>query len=144
MVQRMTEMIGLMDVIDTTAAGTGTSNSAGIDMTLVDEVIYTLITGDIAATGTVDMEIQESQTSNFAATQSLGSITQLTDADDNKQVRVLVTNDSISDGYRYVRAQVVRATANSVITTIGEGNNAADYGPASKYNLSSVAETVII
>jgi hypothetical protein len=125
---------------DLQVAGTGTSTSDVIDMKDFKRVLFILRSGTVAATGTIDVEIQEgTSTTSFNTATALASITQLTAADDDKIALLEVMDEDLTAGYRYLRAIVTRGTANSNIGLIAIAGD-PHYQPASDNDLAAVKQ----
>lgn len=100
-------------VMNAVAAGTDdTQSSSVIDMKGFDAVTFIVGFGALTATAVTTVKAQQGAASNLSdAADLLGSAVSVADDDDN-QVVVLEINHPRE---RYVRVQVVRATANAVI-----------------------------
>lgn len=142
MTSKLSEDLALVAAIDALAAGTGTSTSDVVDAGKHGQVMFILNVGTIAATGTVDLDIQEgTSTTSFNTSTALASITQLGATDDNKQVIVNVDGRALTDGYRYLRAVLTRGTANSNAALVALGGRGR-HNPNVDKDLASVAEIV--
>lgn len=138
--ERFHEKYALVATIDPTGDATGTSTSDTIDMIDVSEVVFVLMTETVAATGTVDLTVQ-SGTATGTITTSVTAITQLTAADDDKQVIVSVLADALGEGHRYVNAKLEQGTANSECAVVAFAKQ--KYAPANEHDLASVDEIVV-
>jgi len=99
-------------VSNAVAAGTTTVNCATIDMKGFDSVTFYLLVGTLTATNVTTLKAQQGAASDMSdAADLLGTAVAYTDADDDKAAILEVHNPR----ERYVRAVVVRATANAVI-----------------------------
>ncbi len=140
---KWTEDNAVLATIEAAAAGTGTATSDVVDLQEVRRVTFILLVASVLATGTVDMDIQEgTSTGSFNTATALKSITRLTGtADQNKQALVEVEASELSDGFRFLRAIVTTATANSIFSLVAIGAHPT-YHPTSDFDLASVAEIV--
>lgn len=94
------------------SAGTGTTNCSEVDMAGYDSVTFIALIGTIVATGTVDMKVQQDTATGMASAADLeGTKVSYTSDDDNKLAIVEVVRPQ----ERFVRAVIVRATANATI-----------------------------
>jgi len=144
MAQYLTQRDGIVARIPPTTAGTGDSTSDAINMAFLEAIEFILQTGTIVAGGTVDMRIEEgTDATTFNTSTPLTTITQLTDTDDDKEVKLEVRGIALSQGYSWLRAIVTRTTSNSNVSMVAIGSK-ADYGPASDYDLASVKETKVV
>jgi hypothetical protein len=131
--------------IDPQTQTAGALNSDAVDMQDGHRALFILMLGAITATGTMDMKLQGSADGSTGWGDITGkAITQLTDADGDKQVMIEITDEELvaaNAAYRYVRAVVTNATADALMSLIAL---LADlrYGPASDHSLASVDETV--
>lgn len=141
---RLSEQLAIVATIDPTASTTGTSTSDVVDMSDLHEAVFILSAGNIAATGTVDMDIQEGTgTATFNTATALQSITQLTAGDDNEQVVVSVPGASVTPGYRYLRAIVTQGTAGSIVSLVVLGDRARYKPPTTEHpDLASVTQII--
>ena len=134
------ESAAIVATVDPDAQAAGASNSDGVDMSLFDNVSFILMAGALGSSATLDMNITSgSDNSTFGTT--VKSITQLTQAgsDDDKQVVVNVSAQDLTEGDRYVRAEVTVATATSDTGLVAIGFN-PKHAPASDNDLSTVDE----
>lgn len=151
---RWDEQNAVVGGIDPTGTGAmGVVVSDHIDAEQWNEVVFILQAGTIAATGTVDLAIEDGTASAAtgtgttgwnSGTAKLGSITQLTATDDNKQVIVVVDTVSLSaNGTKKLRARLTAGTAVSAnsLTIIGSKGR---YNPAREHDIASVDEIVRI
>ena len=134
------ESAAVVACIDPDETSASTVNSDGVDMSLFDNVSFILMAGTLGSSATVDMNITSgSDNSTFGTT--VKSITQLTQAgsDADKQVVVNVSAQDLTEGDRYVRADVTVGTAASDIGLVAIGFN-PKHAPASDNDLSTVDE----
>lgn len=137
--ERFSEKYAIVGTIDPTGDATGTSTTDVIDLFDADEVVFLLMTETVAATGTVDFTVY-SGTATGTVTTSVTAITQLTAADDDKQVIVEVDARSLTDGHRYVKGVLAQGTANSECAVIALARQT--YRPANEHDLATVDEIV--
>jgi hypothetical protein len=101
------------------AAGTAdTLNGTAIDTQGFTRVKFMALFGAITGTAVVTFKVQGDSASafNVAAADITGATITVADDDDNQVAVVEVVNPS--ETYRYLRAVVVRATANAVVDAI--------------------------
>lgn len=135
------EELAVLGKIAAMTAGTGTSNMTGFDMSHYDQAIFYVLVDTIASTGTVDVDIEQStDNSNWDAT-AIASITQLTDADDDKEVIIQVNAEKMGVQRRYLRAVLTRGTANSEVYVLALGGRGR-VKSAEDDNIASVDEIV--
>lgn len=138
--ERFYEDWALSATIDPNGTGsTTTATSDVIDMRDVEEVVFILSAGTLAAGCTVDLTVN-SGTASGTVTTSVTSATQLINTDDNKQVIVAVKADSLADGHRYVNCVATVATGVGAISVVGLTRR--KYSPANEHDLASVDEIV--
>jgi hypothetical protein len=141
--EALSENLAVVATLDPVSQGAATVTSDEIDMKLHRRVLFILMTGLIAATGTLDCKIQAATTSGGTFVDLTGkAITQLTDADDNKQVLIEVTAEEVAaQGLRYVRASVTAATAASLMALVALAGFSR-YGDPESNDLSTVDEII--
>ena len=128
----LTENARFARVLDGAAAGQGTSNGTGVDMTGYHRVIFVAALGAITATGTVTLKAQQSSDDGVAdAYADLDGASVAADDQDGDKLLIL---EIPHPRKRYVRPVLVRAVANAVIDGIvaiqGEPMNAPVTQPA--------------
>jgi hypothetical protein len=133
--------------IDPASKTAGTYDTGGIDMSKCTRAVFELMVGDMQATSTVDMKLQESAddvTYTDVSGGSGNSITQLTGAgaDDNKIVTLECRADQLSSGMRYLRARVTVAVDASILGVMAKGFDCT-YEPANGFNNAAVDEQVV-
>ncbi len=134
------ESAAVVAVIDPDETAASTVNSDGVDMSLYDNVSFILCAGTLGSSATLDMAVKSgSDNSTFGTT--VKSSTQLTKAgsDDDKQAIVNISAQDLTEGDRYVRAEVTVAVATSDVGMVAIGFN-PKHAPASDNDLSSVDE----
>ena len=140
MVAKPSEIAAVVAAIDPDANAAGTLNSDGVDMSLFESAMVIVLNGTMGSSGTLDCSIT-SGTDNSTFGNTVDSITQLTDAgtDSDKQVVMNVRGEDLAVGDRYIRAELVTATAtgDSAVVILGFGPK---HGPASDNDLSTVDE----
>ncbi len=112
-----TEGAELLGVINP-AASQAERNSGWVCMKNFRRAVIILHVGSIATSGTLDLDIEEAKDASGTGVQNISgkSITQLTDADDNKVVVVELRAEEMdtNDGYWYIQAELTGATADSI------------------------------
>lgn len=144
MSQRMA-VLGTIDPQDYAAnTSTTTVTSDVIDMSVFRRVMFILSVGTLGTACTVDMTVNKG-TATATVTTSHTAITQLTTADDNKQVIVEVTAEKVEPN-RYVNAVVTAANGgagdNEGFSLVVLGGDCR-HGPAVNYDLSTVDEIIV-
>lgn len=105
-----------------------------------EELIFTFSLG--AVDKTVDCAVWEDDDGAAGNTQALKSATQLTAADDNKQVVINVRRTDLSTGFTHVRARIVCGAAQAApLSCVVHGANCGPV-PTTLADLASVAEIV--
>jgi len=145
--ERLSEKLAVLGTIDPQAVGgttTTTVSSDVVDMSAFRRVMFVLSVGTLGVGSTVDLTVYKG-TATGTVTSSHTAITQLTAADDDKQVIVEVTAEQVEPN-RYVKAVIVAADSGagtidgmSLVALGGE----CRHGPAVNYDLSSVDEIVV-
>lgn len=105
--------ISIARVADSAAAAQTDVTSDGVDMVGYSGAEFVCLIGDITATGTVAMKIQQSDDDGVADAYS--DLTGATVAADDADSDLLLRLEVAKPRKRYLRAVVTRATANSVI-----------------------------
>ena len=145
MAERLSDQLAVVATLDPESrAATGTVTSDVVDMSNFHQVVFVLMVGTLGATDTIDLDIQEgTSTATFNTATALKSITQLTGADDDKQVVVNVRGEDLTEGYRYIRAVLshggTAATADVALVALADQ---ARFKPAIQFDLASVDEIV--
>ena len=141
------EQAAVVGVIDPDAYTANTYKTANIDMSKWESIMVVVMAGTLGTNATVDAKITEyTGTSEEGAQDIVGkAITQLTEAgtDSDKQAIINLRREEmdIADGFRYVKVQLILATATSDLGLLVIGvvpRNA----PASDNDLSTVDEIV--
>ena len=135
------ESAAVVAVIDPDVTAASTVNSDGVDMSLYDNVSFILCAGTLGSNATLDMAVKSgSDNSTFGTTvKSSTQMTQAgTDASD-KQAVVNISAQDLTEGDRYVRAEVTVGTATSDVGMVAIGFN-PKHAPASDNDLSSFDE----
>ena len=129
----------LAAVLDPVSQGAATVTTGWVSLATFAGLMAVLQVGAIAAGGTVDAKLQQaSDGAGTGAKDITGkAITQLTDADDNKQVILNVrdTDLDVENSFTHVRLSVTVAVAASLIA-------ASLYGFDAKYAPAADAATV--
>lgn len=96
----------------------GATNGTGVDTTGAVEAIATVIGGDIAASTTLDVKLQESDDNSAWSDISGAAITQLVAADDNKSPAINLPLDGRKTRKKYIRAVSTVAGAGAVVSGV--------------------------
>jgi len=138
------EDLAVIATIDPDVYVASTENTDEIDMSIFDEMMFTVMTGTLGASATIDFKVQESATSGGSFSDISGrAITQLTQAgsDSDKQAVLRVRKGHLSEGKQFIRGVLTIAVATSDVGVIGHGRK-SNYAPATDDDLVSVAEIV--
>tara|TARA_R110000824_G_scaffold3817_1_gene18212 strand:+ start:977 stop:1423 length:447 start_codon:yes stop_codon:yes gene_type:complete len=138
------ERAAVVAAIDPANNGAGATNTDEVDHSKFGSTQWTLMTGTMASTSTLDFKLQSASSSGGSFSDITGkAITQLTEAgsDDDKQVVINLRADELTAGDRYVRGVMTIAAAASWSSVVALGFDAR-YAPASDNDLSSVDEIV--
>ena len=106
----------------------GTYYTPWVDMQIYHKLVALLIVGDITATGTVDLELQEATSAGGAGGKAIvgKAITQLTqaggDSDDVCAINLRGEEMDAANDFRYVRARldVLVANANACVLLLSD------------------------
>ena len=115
--QNMLKECKVTRVLNATAAGATNVNTTGVDMSGFEGVLFVADFGALTATQVTKMKLQESSDNGVvdAWADITGSLTAaMADADSSK----LLLCEDAKPRQRYVRAVVVRGTANAVIDAV--------------------------
>lgn len=115
---RMSEFAQSINHLVSLARGAGTYNGTGIDTRGFNAIQFDVAVGDIAAGGTIDVKIQESDDNSAFSDIAGAAIVQLIATDDNKIPTIDVKLGGTSVRKRYVRAQAVVAAATSSFAVV--------------------------
>lgn len=134
----------IVGVVDPDANAAGDAFSADIDMSLFEQLIGIVQTGDLGTGATIDFSFVSGAAATPTTAVANKSITQLTDSpagnNSNDQAIINLRGDELTEGHRYVRAKLVTAVATSDSSAIVLGK--AKALPASDNDLASVQEVV--
>jgi hypothetical protein len=140
----MSEDLAVLGEINPVSQGTGTLTMGPVDMGKVGAILVELDIGSVGAAGTVDMKLQWSATSGGAYADIPNSaITQVTASNKKVQVELRASRLSDQDLGQFVRASVTIG-GNAVLIAGRILGSKAHYYPASKQNLASVAQVLVI
>lgn len=98
-------------VMNAVAAGTSSQNSSSVDMTGYDAVRFVALLGTLTATQVTSLKLQHSDDNSSFSDVTNGGTAAMADGDSNK----MLVAEYVRPSKRYVRAVVVRGTANAVI-----------------------------
>jgi hypothetical protein len=141
MQSKPSDKAAVIATIDPVDANNADSETDVIDMSKWHEVLFIVMVGAIASSGTFDFKLQESDNSDGSSASDISgkSITQLTDADDNKQVLINLRSEECSK--RYVKGVMANSAHSQLAAVVALGMEPR-VGPASDDDLSSVDEIV--
>ena len=139
MAKKWYEELAVLAQIDPASSTTSTITTDTIDMMDTEAVMFIVQVGAIADTGTVDFVVNMGSVTGTITT-SVTAITQLTTADDNKQVIVHVRGEDLTGRNRYIAGVSTQATAASLLSVTALGSRR--YNPANEHDLASVDEIV--
>jgi len=136
------EDVAIVGVIDPQTVNNTSVTSTWVDMQMFDEVMFVVSVGTTDVT--VDAKLREATSDTGTGAQDLSgkAITQLSGTDDDKQVVIRVKSDELSSGYRYVACVVTAGNATGADVSCVALGSGCRYGPATDYDLASVAEIV--
>lgn len=143
MTEKLRDLLAVVATIDPDANTAAAYSTDYIDMTIFQEVLFIVMAGVIAASGTIDFKVQEATSATGAGAQDLAtgtlSITQLTTGDNDEQTLVDVEAEDLSTGFTHVKGvmTVTTAAADSAVVALG---SRARFNPASDNDLASVGE----
>lgn len=143
MTEKLRDLLAVVATIDPDANTAAAYSTDWIDMTIFQEVLFIVMAGVIAASGTIDFKVQEATSATGAGAQDLAtgtlSITQLTTGDNDEQTLVDVEAEDLSTGFTHVKGvmTVTTAAADSAVVALG---SRARFNPASDNDLASVGE----
>lgn len=143
----LTQQLAVLDSLQP-VSNTTTTNGAAIDMLYYNRLMYVLLIGVIASTGTVDFKLQSAAATGFGTPHDMTgkAITQITQAGSGsgKIAKVACTSEDVgattNQGDRYVRCVLVTATAASVIGYVALGGS-GNYNPI-KNEIAAVVQTI--
>jgi hypothetical protein len=137
--------MAIVGIIDPDANAAGTLLTGAIDMSKWGRVAFIVMAGDFGTNGTLDFSVTQATTSggSYSALSPAKAITQLTDAgtDSNKQVILEVRPEHLTEGYRYIKGNLVTATATGDSAVIALGFDPR-FAPVTSDDLTTVDEIV--
>lgn len=144
---RLSEEVAVLAVIDPDANAAGALTSDWVDMTMFQQVMAVCLAGTLGTSATLDMKIQQATDSSGTGAKDITgkSITQLTQAgtDSDKQAIINLRADELDVAGDFTHAAIVLttavATSDSAAVMLGRR---ARYQPASDNDLASVDEIV--
>lgn len=144
--QPPSDRAALIGVIDPASHTAGTPvYTAWIDMKLFGAALVTALVGDVAATGTVDIELEQATDASGTGSKTISgkSITQLGATDDNKQTLINLRSEELdtANDFTHFRVKYTPTTAASIAGVAVLGMDPR-YAPASDNDLASVAQIV--
>ena len=145
---KLSEILAVVGTVDPDAYVTGTSLTDAIDMEDHEQVIFTVMVGELGSSATVDFYVMESTASGGTYTRLSGkSITQLTDAgtDDDKQAIVVVKASELTSGYSFLKGSLRIGAADSDAAVIAQATSRfSDAVTSTSFgDLASVDEIVV-
>lgn len=146
--RRADQLAAVVSVIDPDANGTGAVNGDIIDMADFEQVMFIVSCGDMTSSGTLDFQVYQGNTSAMGSAKVISgaAITQMEQGtDDNTQAVVSVKRADldVANGFRWIRGTLTVGTAAVDSSTVALGFYPR-FGPASDYDLASVAEIVAL
>jgi len=140
--QRFTEEWQLLDTLPPVSSQ-AEQNTGWIAVANYDRIVVMIETGAIAAGGTVDADIEIATDASGAGSTNLAgkSITQLTDADDNKLVAIEIRPEEMNISgahYTHIQLELTAATAACLVAAQVWGH--AMYQPASTSLIEEVKD----
>lgn len=142
---KLSEKLAVVSVIDPDAYDTGAQTGDWVDMSKFNRIMFIFMAGAMASTATLDGAIHEATDVNGTAARAISgkSITQLTEAstDDDKQAIVEVDAGDLSAGYDFV-APVMTVGVDVIDSGCVGLAGVPRYHPASTDDLASVDEIV--
>ena len=143
------ERLAIVEVIDPEAMTAGTTAGDAIDMSVHDQVMFIVMTGNLGASGTVDFQVKESSESGGTYHKISGkSITQMTEATSTRYDSQAVVNVKASElavDHRYIKGYLAIGTATSDVAVLALASNSrfSDAVYTTTYgDLASVVEIV--
>jgi hypothetical protein len=139
----------VLGVIKPDAHTAGTYTTGWISAAQYQEFMAIVMAGDLGSSATLDASIQQATNSSGTGAKALtgSAITQLTQAgtDSNKQAIVAFSSDDLdlANGFTHFRLSMVVAVAASDAGAIVLGSDGR-FGPASRYDATTVDEIVIV
>lgn len=125
------EMVELLDVIHPVSSSTAVT-SAWVDVNGYREIVWELLVGLIAATGTLNMTVQQGNTAAGGAPKDITeldgigvfAITALAAADDDLAINVTMLTEFMDrdGGFRWIQVTVTPAVAASLIALTVKGS----------------------
>lgn len=136
-----TELFGIVGTIDPIDANNADSSTDVVDMSKWGALVFIVKTGVIAASGTLDFAVYESDLANGGSPSAITgkAITQFTDADDGKQAIIVVRGDECTK--RYVLGTMANS-AHSQLADVTVLGFFPRYTPTDALDLSTVDEIV--
>jgi hypothetical protein len=129
------------DIPVTVAGATGTTTSDVVDLGNFGRVAFLVQSGLVTTTGAATVTVYEGSATGTVTT----ALTTLTIAanQDNKQWIVEVHDTALTQGNRYVKADIAVTTATGYFSLLGVAD-LARRGPASDNDLSTVASITVV
>jgi hypothetical protein len=123
------------------ASQTVEQNTARFDMGLYDRIFILLHTGLLATNATLNVDVEQHTAASGGSTKNVTgkSITELTDADDNKLIGIELTAEEldIAGGYHYVSVEVIPAVGAAIFGLLVFAGDAS-YKPVSVTNFDEI------
>lgn len=141
---RLSQRLAVVSVIDPDAYGTGAVNGDVIDMSVHRRVMFVIMAGTLASSAVLSFIVNGDTASggSFSTAITGKSITNLTEAgtDSDKQAIVEVTGEEVAaQGLRYIRGTMTLTAAGGDVAVIAIAGDSS-YTPAT--DLTSVDEIV--
>lgn len=145
--QKINEGVAIPEAgIAPVSAGTGTTNTLGVDMSRFARVRFNLMTGVLGSSATVDMKLKQSAASNLGSATDItnAAITQIVKASgDGKIACIELKPEMMTAGQRYAFAAVTVGTAASLLAVFVEGVP-SQAKPANQFNSAVVVQQVSV
>jgi len=142
----MSERVAVVATIDPDANVTGTIASDWVDMTMFDQTMTIVLTGELGASAGVDVQMEQATDSSGTGAKDITgkTITELvkaTNDDDQAVINVNAGDLDIAGDFTHIRALGTTATATSDWGLVIIGSRARRQ-PANDSDLASVVEIV--
>jgi len=138
------EKVAVLAKIDPASVDNTEAYSEYVDMAKWEQAMAIIMVGTFAATATVDGRLLQAQDDQGTGEKIVGSaITQLTDADDNKQIVLNLNAQQLdrANGFTHIRLEIDVTTAACIVAGVVLGLE-PKFSPASDYDAATVDEIV--
>jgi hypothetical protein len=147
--EQLTQALSVADKIDPSNAAAATYTSTGLDMQKFRRALYEIQIGAMAASSTLDANLQSCAQANFASNVhniTSSNITQVPNTSNNARVTIEVRDLQVATqnpGDRYVRLRVVIGTAAVYFGATGWGSEAPQK-PANAQDIASALQRQVV